>query len=66
MLTQRQEWLKMIDKLYLEKGIEEVIRHALVSTQNKHYCKECFCCACVDWLRMPMRKAALALTKRRN
>ena len=33
-----------------EKGIEEVKRHASVSTENRHYCHECFCCACSDLL----------------
>ena len=33
------------------KGLEEVQRHASVSTENRHYCHECFCCACVDLLR---------------
>ena len=25
-------------------------RHASVSTNNRHYCRECFCCACLTVL----------------
>lgn len=28
----------------------ELQRHASVSTSNRHYCRDCFCCACVDEL----------------
>jgi len=34
-----------------KKGINELKRHALVSTRNNHYCNSCFCCACVDYLK---------------
>jgi len=27
---------------------KELFKHADVSLHNKHYCKECFCCACLD------------------
>lgn len=29
----------------------EVRRHASVSTNHAHYCRACFCCACVDVVR---------------
>ena len=31
--------------------IKELWRHAKVSLDNRHYCKDCFCCACVDALK---------------
>jgi hypothetical protein len=34
-----------------DQGYAELKRHASVSLDNRHYCHECFCCACVDILR---------------
>ena len=33
------------EKLYKENP-KEVLRHARVSVDNRHFCHECFCCAC--------------------
>jgi hypothetical protein len=30
-----------------EQGLDELKRHARVSTQNRHRCRACFCCACL-------------------
>jgi hypothetical protein len=37
----------------------ELRRHALVSTNNRHYCTDCFCCACVDELNRRMSLASV-------
>jgi hypothetical protein len=34
-------------QLLREKGLKELQRHASVSTNNRHECTECFCCACL-------------------
>lgn len=34
-----------------ELSNDELRRHASVSTSNRHYCNDCFCCACVDVLK---------------
>jgi len=34
-------------KLFNENPTE-LRRHALVSRDNRHRCKECFCCACLE------------------
>lgn len=36
---------------------KEVLRHARVSTENRHFCHECFCCACVVIYRNQGRRA---------
>ena len=41
---QWQEWKRQAYTLPLA----EVARHAKVSTQNGHRCRECFCCACIE------------------
>lgn len=33
-----------------ELDSEELERHALVSINNRHECRECFCCACLHVL----------------
>lgn len=33
----------------------ELKRHASVSTNNKHECRDCFCCACVEELKRRKR-----------
>lgn len=38
-------------QLLREKGYAEVKRHASVSIDNRHRCRDCFCCACVEVLR---------------
>jgi len=38
-------------QLLQEKGWQEVRRHANVSRDNRHRCRECFCCACAEVLR---------------
>jgi len=40
-----------IERILIDEGISGIERHASVSTQNQHKCSECFCCACVDWLK---------------
>lgn len=30
------------------EGVAEVIRHARVSIDNRHKCRECFTCACAE------------------
>jgi hypothetical protein len=39
-----QEWRRQA--LALE--LAELARHASVSTSNRHSCRDCFCCACVE------------------
>jgi hypothetical protein len=34
-------------QLLREKGLKEIQRHARVSTENRHECTDCFCCACL-------------------
>lgn len=43
----KKQWKKELEKM----DLKEIARHASVSTQNKHYCKECFCCFCYDYLK---------------
>ena len=43
---QWQEWKRQANAL----GEAEMARHASVSTSNRHACRECFCCACVEVL----------------
>lgn len=43
-------WSELKDQareLLKTKGREEVRRHARVSIENRHHCRECFTCACV-------------------
>jgi hypothetical protein len=44
---QWREWKRQANKL----PREDVRRHASVSTSNRHACRNCFCCACVEYLR---------------
>ena len=39
----------------------EISRHAGVSQRNNHYCKDCFCCACLDELKRRQKKAKSVL-----
>ena len=41
-----------IEKILEEKGKSEIERHAMVSIRNRHYCRSCFCCACLDYLKI--------------
>jgi hypothetical protein len=44
-----------------ENAIDELKRHASVSTDNRHYCKDCFCCACVDFLAKSIHEQAVMM-----
>jgi len=43
-------------QLLKEKGYDEVRRHARVSSENRHRCRECFCCACAAVLYDPVER----------
>lgn len=43
--------LRAARQLLREEGITEVQRHARVSLNNRHRCRMCFCCACVEVLK---------------
>jgi hypothetical protein len=45
------EWKRQSARLPLS----EIRRHASVSTDNRHSCRECFCCAAVEVLREATR-----------
>lgn len=45
--------LNAAHRLLKEKGYREVRTHARVSIDNRHRCRECFCCACVAVLYDP-------------
>jgi len=32
-------------------GLKEIKRHARVSLVNKCHCNDCFCCACLAWMK---------------
>lgn len=38
-------------KAAVELPNKEAHAHARVSLENRHHCRECFCCACVDVIR---------------
>lgn len=46
---------KLFDQMFWREQLDmaskltdaELERHALVSTRNRHVCRQCFCCACV-------------------
>lgn len=42
--------LQVARELLETKGRAEVERHAMVSRNNRHRCRACFCCACVTVL----------------
>ncbi len=48
---QWQEWKRQAHEIRLTQGLSEVRRHASVSLQNAHKCHDCFCCACVEYVR---------------
>lgn len=43
------------ERLLAEKGRKELMRHARVSLDNRHECRECFCCAALHVLRRKVR-----------
>ena len=44
-----EQWLEWKRQAY-SLPVAEVQRHAGVSTDNRHSCRDCFCCACVELL----------------
>ena len=53
------DFQKDIELVLAREGVDAIKRHALVSTRHNCNCGDCFCCACVDWLR----SASFAKTK---
>lgn len=44
-LKESANWGEMVSKA-MSLPADELSRHASVSTQNRHRCRECFTCAC--------------------
>ena len=41
---------EQVQELLKNEGLQKVYQHARVSLDNRHYCQECFTCACVRYL----------------
>lgn len=41
---------KQVEECLDTDGIVGILKHASISVSNKHYCTECFCCACLEYL----------------
>lgn len=50
---QWQEWKRQANTL----PILDLQRHASVSKTNRHSCRQCFCCACMELLSEKMAEA---------
>lgn len=59
-MTESDWWQAQLSEASL-LATPELERHALVSTRNRHRCRQCFCCAALTILER--RKAALQATK---
>ena len=45
-----KKFIKQVKEAKSSGGFVELFRQAHISLDNLHYCKECFCCACITYL----------------